>query len=78
MPKSLRSPRHQRLTALLIEARRQQGHTQAELAAKLDKPQSYVAKVEGGERRLDVIEFIDFADALGLGIDAFLGRVREG
>ncbi|WP_271597548.1 transcriptional regulator [Bradyrhizobium sp. CCBAU 45384] len=32
---------------------------------KLRKPQSFVAKYEGGERRLDVVEFITIAEALG-------------
>lgn len=33
------------------------GITQAELAARLGKPQSFVSKEERGERRIDVIEF---------------------
>lgn len=39
--------------------------TQQAVADKLGKPQSYVAKVEGFERRLDVIEFLEFAKAIG-------------
>ena len=34
------------------------GLTQADLAERLDKPQSFVAKVETQERRLDLIEFV--------------------
>ncbi len=64
MPKSLRSPRHLRLQALLADLRRSQSLTQGELAERLGKPQSFIAKTEGGERRLDVIEFIDLAAAL--------------
>ena len=33
--------------------------------AKRAKPQSYVSKYETGERRLDVIEFLEVADAIG-------------
>ena len=33
---------------------------------RLDKPQSFVAKYEGGERRLSAIEFVDVVRALGL------------
>jgi len=40
--------------------------TQAEVAAKLRRPQSFIAKYEQGERRLDVIEFLEIADAIGL------------
>lgn len=64
--KSLRSPGHARLLELLVAARRKAGLTQQQLADRLHKPQSFVAKYEGGERRLDVIEFIDISEALGL------------
>ncbi len=48
----------------LIEARRNAGVTQVEVASRLGKPQSYVSKVERGERRLDVVEFTEWARAL--------------
>ena len=64
MSKTLRSPRQRQLSALLIEARRARGLSQAQVADRLGKSQSFIAKVEGGERRLDVIEFIDLACAL--------------
>lgn len=48
--------------------------TQAQLAARLDRPQSFVAKYEGGERRLDVIEFMEVAEAIGFDPAEFLGR----
>jgi transcriptional regulator with XRE-family HTH domain len=40
------------------------GVRQQKLAAKLGRPQSFIAKYEGGERRIDVIEFIAIARAL--------------
>ncbi|MER9855953.1 MULTISPECIES: helix-turn-helix transcriptional regulator [unclassified Mesorhizobium] len=64
MPKSLRSPRHQRFLAQLVSLRKAKGLTQAQVAEKLGRPQSFVAKYEGGERRLDVIEFLDLTAAL--------------
>ncbi len=45
----------------MIERRKEAGLTQAALAEMLSKPQSYVAKYEKGERRLDVVEFVYFA-----------------
>jgi len=65
MSKSLRSPRQTQLQELLAAARRTKAMTQADVAVRLGKPQSFVAKYERGERRLDVIEFLDVADALG-------------
>ncbi len=47
-------------------SRRQKALTQTEVARRLGKPQSYVSKYETGERRLDVIEFLDVADAIGV------------
>jgi len=64
MPKSLRTPRQQQLQDLLINLRKSKNFTQAEIAQRLGRPQSFVAKYEGGERRLDVIEFIEVAQAL--------------
>lgn len=77
MPKSLRSPRQQRLMDLLIAARHAKGLTQATLAARLGKPQSYVAKYENGERRLDVIEFLDVAAAIGVDAAGLLDGLME-
>lgn len=63
--KSLRSTEHVRLTEYLVAAREKAGFTQQQLADKLGKHQSFVAKYEGGERRIDVIEFLHIARALG-------------
>nr|WP_174763080.1 helix-turn-helix transcriptional regulator [Anabaena sp. UHCC 0187] len=49
---------------MLIEARKEANLTQAELSAKLERPQSYVSKYERGERRLDLIEFLQLAQVL--------------
>lgn len=66
MRDTLRSPRQIKLRKLLRDLREKAGLTQADVAERLDKPQSFVAKYEGGERRLSVIEFIDVVRALGV------------
>jgi transcriptional regulator with XRE-family HTH domain len=65
MQKSLRSAEYARLIALLVAVREKAGIRQQPLAAKLGKPQSFIAKYEGGERRIDLIEFTAIARALG-------------
>jgi transcriptional regulator with XRE-family HTH domain len=49
-----------------VEARVAKGVTQIELADLLGRPQSFVSKVEGGDRRLDVIEFLQIITALNV------------
>lgn len=72
MSSSLRSPRQRKLREILIGARKSAKLTQAELAQRLQKPQSFVAKYELGERRVDVVEFVAIATALGLEPTEFL------
>lgn len=65
MPRSIHSDDYKKLTAILLDARHNAGLTQQEVADRLGKPQSYVAKVEGVERRIDVVEFVALANAIG-------------
>ena len=58
MQKSLKSAEYARLIAMLVAVRKKADVRQHELAKKLGKPQSFVAKYEGGERRIDLVEFI--------------------
>lgn len=52
------------LRQLLTEARQRSGLTQAELAGRLGRPQSYISKIENGERKLNVAELLTLAEAL--------------
>jgi transcriptional regulator with XRE-family HTH domain len=65
MPKTIHTERHHKLRALLVAERKAKGLTQTMIAERLGKPPSYVAKYELGERRLDVLEFLDVAAAIG-------------
>lgn len=77
MPKSAFSPVYERFRELLIQARKAAGFTQGELAHHLGRPQSYVSKYENGERRLDLIEFIQIAQVLGIDVAAFIQSLQE-
>lgn len=59
------SPSYKAAIAELVAARQASGLTQRAVAERLGKPASYVAKIEVGERRLDFVEFIAFARAIG-------------
>jgi transcriptional regulator with XRE-family HTH domain len=62
---------------MLIQARKDANLTQAEVAACLGRPQSYVSKYECGERRLDLIEFLEIADVLNLNLRTFIQDLRS-
>jgi hypothetical protein len=53
--KSVFSEKYERFRLLLIEARRAAALSQADLASRLSRPQSFVSKYERGERRLDLV-----------------------
>jgi len=72
MPKSLNSPRHELVKSALIEQRKAAGMSQTEVAVRLGRPQSYIAKIEGGERRVDIVELIDLAQVIGLDLVALI------
>ena len=57
--------RYEELRRRMIEAREEAGVSQEQLAERLGRPQSYVSKTELGKRRLDVIEYLTFARAVG-------------
>ena len=65
MPKTIHTERHKRLRRLLKAERNAAGITQTALAERLGRPASYVAKYELGDRRLDILEFLDVANAIG-------------
>lgn len=64
MAKTIRSSGHEALRDALIVARKNAGLTQEQLATRLKCHQSFVARVESGERRIDVIELVVLARAI--------------
>jgi transcriptional regulator with XRE-family HTH domain len=75
--KSVFSGKYERFRLLLIEARKAATLSQAGLASRLSRPQSFVSKYERGERRLDLVEFLDIARVLGLDAGEFIRRLDE-
>lgn len=62
----LRSARHQTLIRIIVERRKRAGLTQRQLAEKLGRSNSFVWKIEAGERQVNVLEFVEIARALGV------------
>ena len=61
MSKSVYTQEYKQIIERLKKARIEAGLAQQAVAGKLDKPQSYISKIESGERRLDVAEIKRFA-----------------
>lgn len=77
MTKSVFTDRYRLFLHLLIQERHDKNITQVQLAQMLKKPQSYVSKYENGERRLDVIEFLDIADCIGINASVFIKQLKN-
>ena len=77
MEKSVSTEAYTQFRKLLIDARKRAGMTQQQVADALGEPQSFVAKYEGAERRLDVVEFVTIARALGVDPVKILRKVMK-
>lgn len=77
MGRTLRSPGHRALMAALKQARLDAGLTQTELADRLERPQSFVAKYENGERKVEVVEFVQIVSAIGCDGCSIIDAIRS-
>jgi ribosome-binding protein aMBF1 (putative translation factor) len=77
MDKSLSSTEGEKLAALLRSVRSESGLTQAQVAERLDLPQSFISKYESGERRLDLVELRQICKALGISLSDFVRRFER-
>lgn len=74
--KTIHDPRYRELIEKLIRLREEKGIKQTDLSLHLGKPQSYVAKVENFDRRLDIVEMADWLNGLSVDHDQFLTSVN--
>jgi transcriptional regulator with XRE-family HTH domain len=76
-PKSIHKPEYQKLLELLVDIRTKAGLKQAELAALLERPQSYVSEVERGGRRLDLLQLRDYCGACDQDLVGFVKHFEK-
>jgi transcriptional regulator with XRE-family HTH domain len=74
---AVHEPDYQYLIRRIRTAREEAGMTQLEVAAALDRPNSFVSKCELGERRLDPIDLLDFAELYGKPLEFFYPQRRR-
>lgn len=72
MPRAIYKDEHQKIVQRLKEARIEAGLGQVEVAEKLGKTQSYVSKIESGQRRFDVLQLKEFAKLYKKDISYFI------
>jgi ribosome-binding protein aMBF1 (putative translation factor) len=77
MSKSENFTINRKISELLASKRKASGITQAELAVKIKKPQSFVSKYENGQKKLIVAEFVQICKALGLNPSDFLKQYEK-
>lgn len=61
MDKTIFTQSHKHLVAELIKARRQAKLNQQDVARKLGRTQSYISKIESGQRRIDIVQLKELA-----------------
>jgi transcriptional regulator with XRE-family HTH domain len=74
MYKTIYSKKYKIVLKNLLKAREESNLTQIEVAQKLKKPQSFISKIERGERRLDIIELESFAKLYKKSLTSFLKK----
>lgn len=77
MKKSLNTKNYNVLLELLYQARVGLNLRQSDLAEKLKVPQSFISKIESGERRIDIIELYEICDALEIEFIDFVRRLTK-
>lgn len=74
MNKTIYSDRYLKCVRRLKSARKEAGLTQNDVALKLNKPQSFVSKIESGQYRIDVIQLSMLAEIYNKKIDYFIAE----
>lgn len=77
MQKTIYSERHRRLAELLIEKRKAAGMTQAEVARALGRHQPFIANIENGDRRVDLVELLAIGDIVGFDVHAIVEELKR-
>lgn len=77
MSKTLHSKRHELLVAAIAEQRRAKGLSQAQVAKTLGRHQPFIANIESGQRRVDVLELLTIARIIDLDVHAIIERLQQ-
>jgi transcriptional regulator with XRE-family HTH domain len=74
---TIRTKRHRKLIEVLAAQRKKRNVSQTELARKLQKSQTWVARIERHGRRVDVVEFLYLCEELGLNPVKLIRKIQD-
>lgn len=77
MSRTLDARRHETLRAFLVERRKSAGLRQVDLAKRLSRTQSYVSNIEIGQKRIALIELVEWAEALGFDPEEAITKISK-
>jgi transcriptional regulator with XRE-family HTH domain len=77
MPKSLHSSRHLLIAGAIKQQRQAVGLTQMFVAKSLGRHQSFIANIESGQRRVDLVELLDIASVIGLDVPKLARKLKR-
>lgn len=77
MPKTIFTGANQVVVKTLQQARLEAGLTQRQLAELMKRDQSWISLIEGSQRRVDIVEFVEIARALGTEPTALFARIAK-
>jgi transcriptional regulator with XRE-family HTH domain len=77
MSRTLDTRRHEALRAFLVERRKIAGLRQVDLAKRLGRTQSYVSNTEIGQKRIALIELVEWAEAIGFDPEDAIAEIAK-
>jgi len=75
--KTIFDPRYDRIISDLVKIRREKGFTQRSFAAITGYSTCFIARTETRERRLDLIEVVDYMRHLGLSKNEIASQITQ-
>jgi transcriptional regulator with XRE-family HTH domain len=76
MTRSTHNPAYVVFLSLLRSERKAKGVSQVQLAETLGNRQTFISKIENGERRLDVVELLEYLEGVGADASDFVTRLK--
>lgn len=76
MAKTIHSARLRRLTEILTERRKATGLTQTAVAHAMGRHQPFIANIENGQRRVDIVELMDLAEIMELDLHEVIEELK--